>query len=675
MTARMDRLPALPLIVNDPYFSIWCAADHLTDAVPTHWAGEEKPLLGLAVIDGRAYRFLGVNADEAMQTESLEVTPTSTRSSLIAGGVRVSIAFTTPLLLDRPDVLSMPVTYVDMTAESADGRAHAVSLSFFMDDRLCYTQRDIPTDPEKKEKFDKSLDPSYACTEKPAMMRDSYRMAALNIAYMGRLHQGFAGHSGDHIAIDWGYAYLAGEDDVHTCETGLTAEKSGAVDEKAALEMHVYAAYDDVASINYFGRLTPAYYARGGKTILDAISTFRSQRGELLAECHALDESLQKAAFELGGEDYRLIASAAYRHTIGAHKLIADEHGDMVFLSKENDSNGCIGTVDVSYPSIPLFLLYNPEFVRGMCRPILKFASLPVWPFDFAPHDVGRYPHATGQVYGYKNRPGCFVHGLVYPPLYLYPATADAYALRSQMPVEECGNMLIMLCAASRVDGDYSLERAYMPVLEKWVRYLIEFGEDPGEQLCTDDFAGHLAHNINLSAKAVCGVAAYALIRRGLGDEADYTRYMDKAREMAKSWLERASAGDGSTYLTFDRQGWSMKYNLVWDKLLGLELLPDAFYERETKSYLPRMNKYGLPLDSRSDYTKSDWILWAASMADNETFRALIHPVAEYLRDSDTRVAFSDWYYTSTGRYVHFIGRSVQGGLYMPLLMDKWTNK
>ena len=81
--------------------------------------------------------------------------------------------------------------------------------------------------------------------------------------------------------------------------------------------------------------------------------------------------------------------------------------------------------------------------------------------------------------------------------------------------------MLIMLCAASRVDGDYSLERAYMPVLEKWVRYLIEFGEDPGEQLCTDDFAGHLAHNINLSAKAVCGVAAYALIRRGLGDEAD----------------------------------------------------------------------------------------------------------------------------------------------------------
>ena len=377
----------------------------------------------------------------------------------------------------------------------------------------------------------------------------------------------------------------------------------------------------------------------------------------------------------LGGEDYRRIAAAAYRHCIGAHKLIADEKGDMIFLSKENDSNGCIGTVDVSYPSIPLFLLYNPEFVRGMCRPILRFASLPVWTFDFAPHDVGRYPQAIGQVYGAND---CAhlpdVYGRVHPPLYLYPASADVYEFRNQMPVEECGNMLFMLAAASKADGDYSLEKEYMPILDKWVRYLIEYGEDPGEQLCTDDFAGHLAHNVNLSAKALCGVAAYALIQKGLGNELEYATYMDKARDMARSWLRRADMG-GYTALTFDKKGWSMKYNMVWDKLFGLGLLDEAFYKAETQSYLRRMNRYGLPLDSRSDYTKSDWILWTASMADNETFRKIVAPVARFLQESPSRVAFSDWYYTSSGEYVHFIGRSVQGGLYMPLLMKQWTEK
>ena len=147
---------------------------------------------------------------------------------------------------------------------------------------------------------------------------------------------------------------------------------------------------------------------------------------------------------------------------------------------------------------------------------------------------------------------------------------------------------------------------------------------------------------------------------------------MDKARAMAASWYERAHDDAGYTYLTFEKQGWSMKYNMVWDVLLDLGLLPESFYREETESYVPRMNRYGLPLDSRSDYTKSDWILWSASMAEEDTCRKIIAPVATYLRESESRVAFSDWYYTSSGEYRHFIARSVQGGLYMPLLMRKW---
>ena len=143
---------------------------------------------------------------------------------------------------------------------------------------------------------------------------------------------------------------------------------------------------------------------------------------------------------------------------------------------------------------------------------------------------------------------------------------------------------------------------------------------------------------------------------------------------MAQSWLTRADVG-GYTSLTFDGTGWSMKYNLVWDRLLGFDLLPEDFYRRELASYLPRMERYGLPLDSRASYSKSDWILWTAAMASAEDFPKFIAPVADYLRESESRVPFSDYYNTQTGLYERFIGRSVQGGLFMPLLMDRWTSK
>ena len=52
MSKSITRLPALPLIVNDPYFSIWCPGDKLTDCDTAHWAGAVKPLRGTIKIDG-----------------------------------------------------------------------------------------------------------------------------------------------------------------------------------------------------------------------------------------------------------------------------------------------------------------------------------------------------------------------------------------------------------------------------------------------------------------------------------------------------------------------------------------------------------------------------------------------------------------------------------------------
>jgi len=110
----------------------------------------------------------------------------------------------------------------------------------------------------------------------------------------------------------------------------------------------------------------------------------------------------------------------------------------------------------------------------------------------------------------------------------------------------------------------------------------------------------------------------------------------------------------------------------VWDRLFGSRLFGEEVYEKELAWYEKQTAAYGIPLDSRASYTKSDWILWCAAMGeDAERLRRMVKPVADYLENSPSRVAFSDWYDTVTGEYCHFIARSVQGGIFMPLLLER----
>ncbi|NLF85895.1 MAG: DUF4965 domain-containing protein [Lentisphaerae bacterium] len=632
--ARVDRLPSVPLIASDPYFSIWMPADTMTQTDSTHWSGPVKALRGTMTVDGKAHRFLGAGAAPEARQTSLVVTPTSTMYAVEADGVRLDVRFTTPALPDDLDLLSMPVTLVSFTLTAIDGQAHDTRLSLHLSDRLCY-------DGEIR----------------PRMNGFTIELDGLHTGWYGQMAQKPLCHSGDHITIDWGYLYLASRGAVAAVGDGLVMDWSGTL--QGEQQLRAIIAYDDIASINYFGDLCKAWYRRNGAQITDAIRTADSRFDEIIRRCDALDERVLGDAAAIGA-DYQQIVSAAWRQTFCAHKLIATPAGEMALLSKENDSNGCIGTVDVSYPSIPIFLKYCPELVNALCRPILAFASMPVWTDDFAPHDVGRYPLAIGQVYAANSRTAV-KNGDAYPPFYLFPAGTEVYSLKYQMPVEECGNMLIMLAAAQQYGADKTLATRYRGLLDKWVKYLVDYGEDPGEQLCTDDFAGHLAHNANLAAKAICGVACYG---RLVGDNA----WLVQARGMAKRFLDKVGC-NGGTPLTLDGAGWSMKYNLLWDRVLALDLLPARFYEAETRSYLLRLNRYGLPLDSRADYTKSDWLCWTAALADDlEVRTALLAPLAKMLRESASRVAFSDWYDTKTGCYRAFIARSVQGGVFAPLL-------
>jgi hypothetical protein len=339
-----------------------------------------------------------------------------------------------------------------------------------------------------------------------------------------------------------------------------------------------------------------------------------------------------------------------------------------------------------------------------MMRPIFEFAAMPVWGYDFAPHDVGTYPQCIGQVYGVRGRAQTdrqFVElnieakdnerdiAYTYPPYYMFPYDKDMYMFDKQMPVEECGNMLIMVAATMLADKDVTFAKKHFKTLLKWVKYLVKYGLKPGNQLCTDDFAGHLDKNINLSIKAIVGIRAFAYICEKLNKDALAVKYKDVAYNYAAEWKKMCVTEGKNTPLVFDGdpdETFALKYNMAFDVMFGTNLFDEQTRETEVDTYIQKANAYGCPLDSRSLYTKSDWILWAATLTgDTEKRKALLAPVAKFLRESTTRYPFTDWYYTDSGKikgdlnkfgyHTGFKNRTVQGGLFSILLADSGKMK
>lgn len=661
LRAETFRPPSVPLVACDPYFSIWSPADKLTDTDTTHWTGKVRRLVSLVKIDGKNFRIMGTEPETvpALPQTKLEVLPTRTIYTFEGEGVDLTLTFMTADLPDDLDMLSRPVTYLTWESHSIDHKAHKVSVYFDARGAIaCNT-------PDQALNFEKA---------------DASNIKAWRV---GTVEQPILEKRGDDLRIDWGYFYLAmtgkakGAITANTAEltragfmandklpapaaaselqdnsrndTVLAAELNlGSVSDKP-VSAWLMVAYDDLYSIQYMRKNLRPYWRRNGWEASDLLKAAGNDYASLQKRCTAFDEELMGDLRKVGGDNYANICALAFRQCFAAGKFVADENGKPLQFCKENHSNGCISTSDVFYPMSPQFLLFGPTLAKSFIVPFMNYAASERWKFPFAPHDLGTYPKANGQVYG-----------------------DGEHGVNNQMPVEESGNLLCLFAAVAEMEGNANFAGLYWKQLEQWASYLKDKGFDPEKQLCTDDFAGHLAHNVNLSVKAICGLGSYAKLCEMRGDKAQADQYFALAREFAQRWVKEADDGDHYR-LAFDNPGtWSQKYNLVWDRVLGLNLFPAEVVRKEMDYYKKNQNEYGLPLDNRKEYTKLDWITWTATLTQNrEDFDALIAPVVRFLDNTQNRTPMTDWYQTRTARRVGFDARPVVGGVFMRMLYEK----
>ncbi len=666
------RAPAVPLVPVDPYFSIWSPADKLTDAATIHWTEAPNRLTSLVRIDGKVFRIMGNEPKDlpALDQKKLTILPTTVTYTFEGEGVRVELSFMTPLLPDDLMIFSRPVAYLTWQVSSIDGKEHDVQVYYD-------NTAELVVHSPKTEKVTWS----------------SEKFGDISALKVGSVDQPVLRRKGDAVRINWGYDYVAvpasqngklaiaaadatrngWDKDVASVPASPTAAadapvlsvtfKLGKVGQQP-VSRWLMLAYDDVFAAQYFHKELKAYWKKDGAEIGDLFKKSAAEYAALRTRCDKFDAELMADLEKAGGPKYAWICALAYRQSCAASKVIADGNGQPLYFCKENTSNGCMGTVDVFYPQAPLPLLISPSLSKAMLIPVLEYASTPAWKWPNAPHDVGTWPQANGQVYGGTKSNG-------------------------GMPVEETGNMLLLVAAVAQVEGNADFAGKYWSVLTTWAKYLEQFGRDPENQLCTDDFAGHLAHNSNLAGKAICALAAYGKMAGMRGDKETADKYTKMAKEFALGWIKQADDGDHFR-LAFDKPNtWSSKYNLVWDKILDTNVFPDDAMKKEMAYYRKYMDKYGLALDGRmqnapgrkTTWTKTDWAFWTACLTNNqEDFDVITAPIYTFLNQGTRRVGLADLYFTDRPDTALMHSRPVVGGIFVKMLYNrevwkKWASR
>ncbi|KIJ70075.1 hypothetical protein HYDPIDRAFT_78948 [Hydnomerulius pinastri MD-312] len=657
---------SIPLAVRTPYLSAWLAQGEgtaLNGAWPQFWTGATLGWAGYVRVDNTTYNFLGaptVAGAQAATQKSMEFTSTQSNFVMSAGPVDLSASFLSPV--EPTDLVkqSTPLSYLALSAVSTDGGSHTVSV---------YT--DISA--EWASASDNTQTVNWTSTTTGDVLTHQVMLEDQQVftEYNDFIMEGAAYYSTQNTASA---TYQTGQDIVvraqfinngvlaNTLDTNFRAVSDdwpvfafahdlGTVSSTASAPVIYTVGHVRDPAIEYIiaggaYQSRSVYFWTAYQTVADMISEFIGDYSGALSRAQAFDQKVQSDASAIS-TNYAGIAALSVRQAFAATELTVSKNSDgsynsddvLMFL-KEISSDGNVNTVDVIMPAWPVFLYTNPELGKYLLLGLFQYQASGQYPNAWAVHDLGAsYPKALGHNDGNDEK----------------------------MPLEECGNMLIMTLSYTQKSGDQSLITNYTSLLTQWIGYLVDEALIPANQISTDDFAGSLANQTNLAIKGVVGIQAMSVISGLLGDTASQQNYSSIVQSYVPQILAFATSTDGNLNhleLAYGNEtSWGLSYNMYADKLLGTNVFNQSVFDMQTAWYATVVNEYGVPLDTRHTYTKSDWQMWTAAMMTNDTTRDMfIDSVYKYAADGVNNMPLSDWYETLNGASDGFRARPVVGG-------------
>ncbi|KAH7319365.1 glutaminase GtaA [Rhexocercosporidium sp. MPI-PUGE-AT-0058] len=652
------RPPAIPLAVKSPYLNVlqFAGSDggnggYLAGQYSQFWAGQIAAWVGMIKVDGITYTWMGDPGPQSVTQTAFEYTSTKSVFTMDVGGrVEMNVTFLSPVTPEDPKRQSLIFSYLDVGVQSLDGHSHDVQL---------YTD----------------ISAEWVAGDHASVAQWEYDTTSDNITYHRVYRQTQLEFSETADQADWGYWYWATKNsDKLTYQSGSDVNVRGAFQQNAKLgntkdpnyrpinqDYPVFGFSVDLGTVTgsintlYTIGLTQeqAIQFDGATGIVplaslwtsyfssetEALSFFYNDYGTATSTASSLDNKIATDSMNAGGQDYLTITSLSTRQALGATQLVGNSTKQYLFL-KEISSDGNVQTVDVIFPFYPILLYLQPSLAKSMLDPLFENQESGQYPNMYSMHDLGaHYPNATGHPDG-KDEP---------------------------QPLEECGNMLIMTLAYAQRTNDNAYLSLHYNILKQWTQYLIQEALIPADQISTDDFAGSLANQTDLALKGIIGIQAMAVIANLTDNQVDGANYTNIALDYITQWQTLGIAHDANpphTTLSYgmnDTHG--LLYNLYGDKLLNLNFVPQSVYDMQSAFYPTVEQKYGVPLDTRHNYTKSDWEMWTAAITSDTTKKMFISDLAKWINETPTNKAMTDWYDVQTGDFGGgFTARPVVGG-------------
>ncbi|EPQ55448.1 DUF1793-domain-containing protein [Gloeophyllum trabeum ATCC 11539] len=670
---------AVPLAVRSPYLSAWLAQGAgaaLNDAWATFWTGSIVGWAGYVRVDGTPYTFMGIPAGtspvpaKAIQ-KSLNWTATQSTFVLSAGGVDLTATFLSPITPTKLVNQSFPFSYLALSAAPNDGKPHTVQVYTDITGEWLTSNASLVANWSTSAGASAGVwthEVQLAQQEVYGEVKDRVQYGS---AYYSTLATPNTTYQTGEDTLVRSY-FLANGTLPGTQDTAFRAVSDrwpvfafahdlGTVDEGGVGPVMFAVGHVRDPAVEYVvggaggSQNRSLYFWSQYDSVDDAIADFIADYPNALTTAEAFDARLQADASKVSS-NYADIVALSVRQAMATVELTISKGSDgswntsdsMMFL-KEISSSGLASTTDVIFASWPLWLYANPALGKYLLRPLLAYQASGMYPNQWSAHDLGTYPKALGH--------------------------NDGKDLA--MPVEECGNMLIMALSYTLATSDHSLITTYYTLLDQWTQYLVTNSLMPANQLSTDAFAGSLANQTNLAIKGIVGIKAMSVIANMTGDAGRAADYSSVASGYAEQFSKLAMASTGG-HLTLnygDDRSWGLAYNLYADVLLGTQVFPKLLYQMQDCWYGTVASTYGVPLDTRHTYTESDWEIWMAALATSTQTRDLfiesVHNYATYNVGNNSE-PLGDWYDAISGVAQAFRARP-QVGAHLALLLINAT--